>query len=742
MRNSLMLPSTTHRTSSRRFLLMGALLAGLALAVAQPPARAADEAKSQTSLSLVSADVSFYSASLRLKEQVQAFYKSNAYKMLRSLPIVKEGVAKALEHGGKEGGPLEMYKKFTQDPQNKELVTILLDAVSSEVFCYGGKEWNDFLSVYMNAYLGMSFGPLQALASGRVNNPDDINKAQVRGALKALQQNRAKIKPPEFVMGFKLTHPEKAVAQLDRLEKLVEAVGAQQPIVKARIKRVKADGGDFVTADLDGGLVPWHDIPMENFEENKGEFDDLIKHLKGTKLTVSLGVKNGYLLLGFTSSLKHLARFSDKGNSLAGRDEMKPLAKYADKPIVSVGYVSKAFAGSAAGEGNYFDGMVKSIKDALDKSDLKEERKKAIAKDLDEFAASAKSHKPVYGATTSFSFLTNKGYEGYNYRYEIGAKFKDVDCKLQNHFGGNPIFAAAFAFNVDGKGYAELIKWVKKGYGHAEAIFFDMADADSVAKYKEATKGIFPLLKQLDDATSKLLLPSLKESGLGIVIDSKWSSKQWHRDLPPMPKAMPMLEVGMLLGLSDPKKFSAALKEYRTTINELYAKIREASQDNIPEFKIPASEVDKVKNGTLHYYPIPEEAGLDKQVQPVMGLAKRLAVFCLSKAHAERLMNDTHPKTESGPLAYKGKVVGVSLLNFPAFLDVVEPWAEFAVQTVVAAPDPETAKKLSEEILKQVGVGFKALKAFKGFTAVSYVEDDALVTHGESVFKDVAGGKE
>jgi hypothetical protein len=735
-----MLPPTTNRTSLRRLLPTAALLAGLALVAAHHPARAADDVKAATSLSKVPADVAFYAASLRNKEQVQRFYKSNAYKTLRTLPIVKEGYAKAMAELEKAGGPLEMYKKFTADEENKELVSILLGAVSNEVFMYGGKEWNDFMTVYMQTYMGMSFAPLQAILSGRLN-PEEINKSQVRGALLALQQNREKLKIPEFVIGFRLSEPKKAVAQLDRLDKLVTTIASSQPIVKERVKRVKAAGGDFISAELDGSLIPWEANPLEQYEENKGEFDNLIKQIKVTKLTFSVGIKGNYLLVGITSTVKDFAKFGGTGKSLADRDELKPLAKYADKPIVSIGYSSKAFAGSAVQGLPSSEGIVKMLKDSLNKSDLKEERKKAIAKDLDELASSTKGKLPPYGANTSFAFLTDNGMESYDYRFEVGAGFKDHSLKLQNHFGGNPIFAGAFAFNVDGSGYKTLVTWVKKIYGHAEGVFLDMADDDAKDKYKQATKGIFPLLKQLDDATTKLLIPSLKESGLGLVIDSKWSSKQWHRDLPATPKAMPMFEVGVLLGLSDPKKFTAALKEYRITLNELYAKIREAApdKDNIPEFKIPASEVEKGKNGTLHYYPLPEEAGVDKQVQPVMGVGKRLAVFCLSKQHAERLMSDTPLKANGGPLAYKGKVVGMCVLNWPAFVDTIEPWVEFAIQNFAGFPadDPEGGKKMVEGILKQVRVGMKVLKCFKGLSSVSYVEDDALVSHREMVFKDL-----
>jgi hypothetical protein len=188
------------------------------------------------------------------------------------------------------------------------------------------------------------------------------------------------------------------------------------------------------------------------------------------------------------------------------------------------------------------------------------------------------------------------------------------------------------------------------------------------------------------------------------------------------------------------------LKEYRKTLNELYEKVRDVApnKDNIPEFKIPVAEKEKGKHGTFYFYPFPEEAGLDKQVQPVLGIGARVAVLTLSKKHADRLLDNTTLKTEHGPLSHKGNLVALSVLNWPAFVDAVAPWAEFAVQATVGAPagEADAAKKMAEGILKQVHVVVSVLKAFKGASSATYVEDDALVTHSEMVFKDIPAPKE
>lgn len=157
-----MLPLTTNRMVGRRSLYLVALLAATVFSAASPPARAADEIKTDAnSLSKVPADASFYSANLRNREQVELLIKSNAWKVLHSLPLVKEGIAKATAELTKEDGPLAMYKKFTEVPENKELVDLLLDAVSHEVFLYGGKGWDDFFVLLMQVNSAQQFGPLR-----------------------------------------------------------------------------------------------------------------------------------------------------------------------------------------------------------------------------------------------------------------------------------------------------------------------------------------------------------------------------------------------------------------------------------------------------------------------------------------------------------------------------------------------------------------------------------------------------
>jgi hypothetical protein len=743
-----MLPRTTDRSPGRHLLLVGALLAAAALISAGGPARAAEDVKTDTSLALIPADAAFYSATLRNKEQIDLFLKSNAYKALRALPVVKQAWAGAKDQLEKMGGPLEMYKKFTADKDNKDLVDLLIDAVSHEVFIYGGKNTSDFPTLVLKSYFAAS----ESVQGGLQGGPDELIKGMVRAALVNAQKNRELINAPELVIGFKVKQAKKAVAQLDRLEKIATAMMKNAPPpLQGRVKRVKQGGGDFMTLQLDGEMIPWDDIPLAEFEENKGQFDDLVKHIKKLKLAFSIGVKGDYILIGLTRTAKDFAKLGGEGKKLADRPELKPLRDHAERRIVSIGYSSKELAGSIAATWDY-SSSAEALKKLLNMADtLKEERKKAIEKDLDALVEDLKSLKPVYGASLSFSFLTDSGYEGFDYAYDLGKQFQGVKCTLQNHFGGNPIFAAAGGFKVDGSSYKTLVKWIKTFYNHGEAIFLDMADDEAKDIYKKGAKEILPLFQRLDDTNRKFLIPGLGNSGLGIVIDAKWTSKKWHKEMAEFDKPMPMVEVGFLLGLSDSKKFETAIKEYRITLNELLEKGRAAApnNENIPELKIPAPESEEGKHGKFLFYAIPEEAGLDKQVQPVLGIGKTVCVLTPSKQFADRLMANSPLKVKSGPLSRKGPLVAVSVLNWNAFIDAAAPWLEEIVPKAMmggkTAPDEETKKKMKEMaagIVKQMRVGFQVLKAFKGATSASYVEGNALVSHHQIVIKDLPAAEE
>ncbi|MFM7151394.1 MAG: hypothetical protein ACKO23_16280, partial [Gemmataceae bacterium] len=308
-----------------------------------------------------------------------------------------------------------------------------------------------------------------------------------------------------------------------------------------------------------------------------------------------------------------------------------------------------------------------------------------------------------------------------------------VDCKLQQNLGGNPILAAAFGCDVSGDNYRSLAKLLKKVHGHAEAIGLEKIPADAKEQYQTMFKAVLPVLKKLDDITSSTMIPAIKQSGLGLVLDAKWKSKQWVGQLPAMENAMPMLELGLLVGLDDAKGFEKAMTGYRETLSELYAKIREASpsKEQMPEFAIPAPETEAVSSGKLFFYSLPD-FGQDKQIQPVFGIGKTSSVLALSKAHAERLMAGKSLEAKFAPLSRTWNKLGVAVLDWVALVDAFSPWTEFAIKS-----NPNIDDGSRPEILKQAKTALEVLRCLKGGATASFIEDGNIVSHNEVKIKDL-----
>jgi hypothetical protein len=206
---------------------------------------------------------------------------------------------------------------------------------------------------------------------------------------------------------------------------------------------------------------------------------------------------------------------------------------------------------------------------------------------------------------------------------------------------------------------------------------------------------------------------------------------------------LPLLEPALVIGVSDAAKLRKAFSEYRSIANKVIAKLHEINPDKVPEFKIPPPKTSKVKEGTLYYYPIPEEAGLDKQIVPNGGLSEKVAVLSISKEHSERLLTDTPLKIKTGPLTKKDRHwSNVTYFNWARTVTALTPWVEMGVRAIAPramgldTDDPNDIAKL-EAILDQVRTGFEILKVFHSYSSATYLEDEAWVTHSETDIRDL-----
>jgi hypothetical protein len=717
-------------------LLTAALWAAMTV-----PARA-DEPKSNSSLGMIPADAAYYSSMLRNREQVEAVAKSKTWAKITKLQVYQ--MAMAGWQATYQSPNFAEFRQFIEQQENRDLVELLTDAVSDEIFCYGGNTLVDFVDLFKQLNNAMQYAPFMQM----IKDPKDqnaIQKAQARAPLRVLARNPKKIRIPDFIIGFKIKDAKKAEAQIKRLEDLLTGLIAMEPKLEGRLKRVKIGDGNFLTLSLDGELVPWDEIPWKDVEEAAGEFDGVIKSLKQLKMSISLGVRNGYLMLAVGSSTDGIKQLGGEGARLTSLPELKPLVAASGKRLTSMSYSSKELIARGQMSGQDIDSMTVVAGHALDAAGIPEEKRKALEKDVAALGEDLKKSLPKPGASLSFSYLSERGYEGYEYNHST---HPDIDgskaLTLLGHVGGDPILAVVGRSRGTLERYQALSKWTKTAFGHAEPLILEKLDKQQKEKYQEVSKIVLPLLKRFDEITGEKLLPALADGQAGFVLDGKAKSKQWHQAMPPSDKALPMLEIGFLVGVSDREMLETAMRAYAKLFEDALTKMKEHSppKDAPPFTKIPDPEVKTAQSGKLYLWRLPEQLKLDPQLMVAAGLSDKVGVLTLTGSHAERLLAQKSLQIEGGPLAdTKRPLASAVYFNFPAFIDTLSPWAVYVleksgVERMFPAQNEEQSKKMRDDIVRQVRVVLDALKAIRVSTSATYFEDGVLVTHSEVVIRD------
>jgi hypothetical protein len=449
--------------------------------------------------------------------------------------------------------------------------------------------------------------------------------------------------------------------------------------------------------------------------------------------TVALGVSGNYLLLSLGEATKDLEAFLGKGKKLLDAEALKPVVDAGDKRFTSLGYISKEFLEASGGSyANSYSETIKALKEVVQKGDLKEERKKQIVAALDDLSKDLDAAAKIeFGASVGYSYLTSTGYEIYSHDNTKNANYDKIKFSMHEHWGGNPIFATSFGCTVDGASYTALVKYLKKAYEIGEGLASDNLDANTVDEYKKALQKIQPILAKLDKCMTDTFIPAMAQSGLGIVVDGKWKSKQWTTFGAGTEKEMPMIELGLLIGVSDAKKFDQGWKDARGILNELLEKLSDLPNAGIPPgISIPAPATGE----GMYWWEIPTSP-LDAQVVPTAGTGKGASVLTFSKKHTARLMKPTPLTFRAKELEFKGPVLGACVLDWVGFIDLVTPWVEMGVDQSIKEFAIEG--KLATRWKKETKVGLDAFKCFKGATCTTTKSGSGVVHKTVIVIQDL-----
>jgi hypothetical protein len=693
-----------------------------------------------TSLRLIPADAAFYSTMLRTGEQLDALLKSKAFAKVKTMPGVKMLLQQLEGQLKQPSNPqLATFLQLYKQPENQELVRVLGDMFAHEVFIYGGESVAGFVDLVSQLQGVNQYS--RVLTKLATHGPQASNTQQAAAVFEALADNLDLIRIPDLIIGFRLSNTETAQKQLNRLEALAkQALQQAPPPLQGRFKREQVANSSFLTVNVDGSLVPWEQVNLKQFEDKEGQFDKLQEKLKQLKLTVSLGIRDHYLLLVIGESTAGIAQLGT-GKKLADRPEFQPLTKHADSRLTSISYISEKLRARGSMSKKDIERLVATAKEQMQKAELPAELRDKLGKDMEEFAKDAKSFIVEPGAVMGFAFLTDRGQESFTYDWSQNPQLDATKpLTILNHLGGAPLVAVAGRSKPAPENYDLLVKWLKKANGYFEEFVLPRLDDNQKALYDQVAKIVHPLLERLDRTTRSLLLPAMADGQSAFVVDSKLHSKQWHPVMPASDRELPMLEPAIVIGVSDSGKLRKAFSEYRTIVNELIAEIHKLNP-MVPDFQIPEPETRKVKAGEIFYFPLPEELGLDKQLLPNAGLSDKVAVLTASESHSNRLLTNTPLQTRGGPLADLSRpLAGAAYLDWAGLITTLGPWIHYGGQVAMdlqQGAEGEDNKARIKEIVSQVDPFLELLKCFKGYSSATYVEDKALVTHGEMVVADL-----
>jgi hypothetical protein len=717
-----------HRSILPRFIV-GLVLACLLSA----PATAQDLLKQVPSLKWIPANAGSYSAMLRNREQLDILLQSKAFATLMKMPGVQMLKQQLEMEWANDFGPFGEFRKWYEQPGNAELVEIAKDLVSDEIFLYADHNTAEFVALLQDVYYSGQFGKMAMLIKDGPIGLGGDPLSQIRLMLQSLADNADRLKFPDMVVGFRLTKTKPA-----NLAKLIDgALGkiakALPPPFNALLKKKMIHGSEVHALTLNGSMVPWDFVPWQNLEDAPGQFDKLRKKLKEIQITIAICVRDNYLLVSVGDDTAGLQALGAPGAKLIDRPELAPLAKAADRRLVSLSYVSKESLN--AGSGINVDESMKWIDSVLKDANLTAEQQRKIKRDFKNLLTDFKRYVPDVGAHLDFTFLNGRGYEGFAHNY---SKNQGLDgskpLTILNQVGGTPIGFLADRSPSQTNGYKDLVKYIKLAHEYVEEFAVPEMPEEVKAIYQQFMTKAVPYFVRLDKATGDKLLPSLDGQG-AVVLDMKLKL-----NLPNVNQMMPVPELGVVTGLNNAKLFREAMAEYRDVFNGLVDVVTKLAPPgaNVPDFKMPEPKVSRfmlpqtgkkgASVGTLYSWPLPELPGLDPKIMPTGGVSEKFAVFALSQGHAKRMLGPAQFKMDGGPLGdLKKPLASAAHFNWAALVDAVTPWADFVVEQ----------SGQGQDVRDQVHTVLQVLKCFRTFSSATYMENNAVVTHHETVFRDL-----
>jgi hypothetical protein len=703
------------------------------------------------SLDWAPADAAIYSASLRLKEQVDIVAASNAWKKFRQIPSVAMAWQMAEAQINNPEGPAAMFWQLMELPENKQLVKLLGEMFSDEIVFYAGNDFIKFIELMQViqgsrlAPLFEAFGDMQpAPLGGPMAIGERSSQARLQMVLEAIREDPDLLNVPQLVFAFRIEDRDAVTTQLNRLELLANQM-LDQTDLGAKFERRTIGQAECIVLALDGSMIPWEQMtPLDPIIDEE-TFEDLKRIISGKQLFLAVGAWNDYVVLSVGRSTEHLAKLGD-GPAIGEREELAPLAQHRNRKLVAASYVSREVAASQQILAEDLDDVVAMVEEIVREiEEAPEAMITRLAADARELADDLKPYATKPGPRGAFQFLTDSGFEGYAYDWTEWPGFdSSKPLGIVDHLGGSPIIAFASRGTPDQGLYDLLAKWSAKAVGYFEDFALPEMDEDERAEAEQALAIVKPLAARFDKVTREKLIPAMQDGQSAIVFDADITSKQWHTEMPSSFTPLPMAELAIVMGINDRDAFLQAMAEYRDMINDAIDAVREQHPDDVPAgLAFPTPTISDSPSGTLYAWKLNPVLELNEQLVPCGAVNDSLAAIATSRALAERVMAE-HPLAPAEGALGNGDQprVTVAGIDFAALIEAIAPWVEYGIRmhgpgAMGASEDPAGDPAQVQSICSQVRMGLEILQCFRGAWSESHMDGDVWVTHSVITFKDL-----
>jgi hypothetical protein len=320
--------------------------------------------------------------------------------------------------------------------------------------------------------------------------------------------------------------------------------------------------------------------------------------------------------------------------------------------------------------------------------------------------------------------------------------------------GADPTLFVAARSTDDAEDYDGAVEWVKRIALQVEQIAESKAEPGDWERYQQYRDRGVELLERLDRANREHLIPAFQDGQSALVIDTSAESKQWLNQMPESPKPLPMLELAIVMGVSDAEHLRQGVKVYVEVVRDALELAREINPDDAPEFELPDPERKSLDaGGTVYVYSLPEEWGIDQQIALNAGLTDTAAVISCSPATTERLLREAPLQVDTS-INLKRAAAVTSHVQFADVVNAIRPWIDYGFDVATGKLKLETEDDDEEEseepdaqqqaMVMQMGFVLPQIKQFLDFTtalrsasSVTYEEDGVWVTHSETHIQDL-----